>query len=917
MSDTTKLREQAQNWLTQALGVPKAFPWQLDLLDRLLAGEIPGAVDVPTGLGKTAVIAIWMAARAATARVPCRLVYVVDRRAVVDQATAVAEALRGFISGDDRLKEALRLDGRPLAISTLRGQYLDNREWLADPSAPAVIVGTIDMVGSRLLFEGYGVSRRMRPYHAGLLGADSLIVLDEAHLVPPFEHLIRTIARANENGLGRSAAASNDLVPPLRVLPLSATGRSTANALTLSNADRADRIVARRLASKKDLVMRPAVEPKELPERLAEEVWALTADGTRPVRCIVFCDRRSDALSVRDQLVKRAGRAISPDEQVELLVGGRRVWERTEAQQWLSRCGFLAGSSVNLTRPAFVIATSAGEVGIDLDADHMVSDLVAWERMVQRLGRVNRRGDGAAHVVVIPVHDEDAITHRLDAVAELLRQLPRTTDDGAIDASPGALSGLKDRVGTDARIASLIASASTPEPLYPWLTRPVIEAWSMTSLEEHTGRPSVERWIRGWIDDEPQTTVAWREVLPVAADRRHLLSTPDLNAFFTAAGPHLAEQLETETSRVVDWLTKRARHLASSSAELDSSPRTFSARDPEELEEGVVDAVLSDTTVRSQPLHEDEIVGVVLPTSGDPWTLSGYDLLDRDKRMQVERRLAGATILVDVRFGGLKGGLLADDSDRACDVTTQQWESGRPVVPVRVRRVHDLADTADAEWRQELRVATSYSDDGDEIEWLLVDSLIAEPAESEEGRSSGAKRDQKLDEHEEWTERAARRLARRLGLHQRYADMLALAARLHDEGKRAKRWQQAFHAPGDAVYAKTRSRPNVRALAGYRHELGSLPRAERDPRVQGLDDDLRDLCLHLIAAHHGHARPLLRTDGAEDPPSKLEARAREIALRFARLEKRWGPWGLAWWEALLRAADQQASRQNDEGTGDG
>ncbi len=33
-----------------------------------------------------------------------------------------------------------------------------------------------------------------------------------------------------------------------------------------------------------------------------------------------------------------------------------------------------------------------------------------------------------------------------------------------------------------------------------------------------------------------------------------------------------------------------------------------------------------------------------------------------------------------------------------------------------------------------------------------------------------------------------------------------------------------------------------------------------------------------------------------------------MALRFARLQKRWGPWGLAWWEALLRAADQQASR---------
>ena len=38
---------------------------------------------------------------------------------------------------------------------------------------------------------------------------------------------------------------------------------------------------------------------------------------------------------------------------------------------------------------------------MDLDADHMVCDLVAWERMVQRLGRVNRRGDGDAKVVVV------------------------------------------------------------------------------------------------------------------------------------------------------------------------------------------------------------------------------------------------------------------------------------------------------------------------------------------------------------------------------------------------------------------------------------------------------------------------------------------------------------------------------------
>ena len=47
------------------------------------------------------------------------------------------------------------------------------------------------------------------------------------------------------------------------------------------------------------------------------------------------------------------------------------------------------------------------------------------------------------------------------------------------------------------------------------------------------------------------------------------------------------------------------------------------------------------------------------------------------------------------------------------------------------------------------------------------------------------------------------------------------------------------------------------------------------------------------------------------PPSMLHARAGEVALRFAVLQRQWGAWGLAWWEALLRASDVLASREND------
>ena len=202
--------------------------WQSRLFSEYFEkGAIPAAVDIPTGLGKTAVMALWLIARASGAPLPRRLVYVVDRRAVVDQATEFADLLRKKLDSPEAvdLKKALALGDRSLPISTLRGQYVDNREWLEDPASTAIIVGTVDMIGSRFLFEGYGVSRKMRPYHAGLLGADTLVVLDEAHLVPPFEKLLEAIEQGSDQFAAR-AGRDRKLIPPFKLLSLSATGRT-------------------------------------------------------------------------------------------------------------------------------------------------------------------------------------------------------------------------------------------------------------------------------------------------------------------------------------------------------------------------------------------------------------------------------------------------------------------------------------------------------------------------------------------------------------------------------------------------------------------------------------------------------------------------------------------------------------------
>ena len=57
------------------------FPWQCAMYQWIVAGDFPPSCDLPTGLGKTSVIALWLIALANNpALVPRRLVYVVDRR---------------------------------------------------------------------------------------------------------------------------------------------------------------------------------------------------------------------------------------------------------------------------------------------------------------------------------------------------------------------------------------------------------------------------------------------------------------------------------------------------------------------------------------------------------------------------------------------------------------------------------------------------------------------------------------------------------------------------------------------------------------------------------------------------------------------------------------------------------------------
>jgi CRISPR-associated endonuclease/helicase Cas3 len=93
-------------------------------------------------------------------------------------------------------------------------------------------------------------------------------------------------------------------------------------------------------------------------------------------------------------------------------------------------------------------------------------------------------------------------------------------------------------------------------------------------------------------------------------------------------------------------------------------------------------------------------------------------------------------------------------------------------------------------------------------------------------------------------------------------------------------------------------RKTVGLVAGLRHEAASVA-AFRD----GHSDELVE---HLIGSHHGWYRPVV------PPLPNLQLAGYAHSDDFAALNDRFGPWGLAYLEAVLRLADWRASAHPNE-----
>jgi CRISPR-associated endonuclease/helicase Cas3 len=167
-----------------------------------------------------------------------------------------------------------------------------------------------------------------------------------------------------------------------------------------------------------------------------------------------------------------------------------------------------------------------------------------------------------------------------------------------------------------------------------------------------------------------------------------------------------------------------------------------------------------------------------------------------------------------------------------------------------------------------------------------------------------------LSVHSADVETFARQMVEPLPLPPGVKRAVVLAAKHHDHGKNRRVWQRSIgNIEPERLFAKSGPWMEPLELSPYRHELGSILDAERG-LLNELEPAERDLTLHLIAAHHGRARPHFPAKELFDPEGRgvdVQEAGLRVMERFARLQRRFGRWGLAYLESLVRAADYAAS----------
>jgi CRISPR-associated endonuclease/helicase Cas3 len=359
----------------RATGGHEPYPYQQELAK---ATSLPELLDVPTGLGKTAAAVLgWLwrrrfADEAIRHFTPRRLVYCLPMRSLVEQTWNNCRMWR----------TNLGLSSEALAIHALMGGE-DGGDWDGHPERNAILIGTQDMLLSRALNRGYGMSRYRWPVHFALVNNDCLWVLDETQLMgvgvttsaqlQAFREACGVYGTAHT--LWMSATLGHDQLATVDH-PRPKNGWQPH---TLTERDREIPAAKRLLSAEKPLgksrVTLTGGNANKEGVAYAAELAAEIVDVHQPgTLTLVVVNRVDRARQLRQQLAK-----AEPDAELFLIHSRFRPMERGVIQATA-----LDESTIDSKGPGrIVVATQAIEAGVDVSATTMIFELAPWSSCVQ------------------------------------------------------------------------------------------------------------------------------------------------------------------------------------------------------------------------------------------------------------------------------------------------------------------------------------------------------------------------------------------------------------------------------------------------------------------------------------------------------------------------------------------------------
>ena len=910
------------------------FPWQQKLVDQLACeDQWPEVLDLPTGAGKTAALdaaVFHLALRADTPQCAAlRIILVVDRRLVVDDAdrrarkiacalgdpTHVPEAGRAVVEAvAQRLQQLAGNGEQPLVAVRLRGGAPLEHDWVRSPTQPTILCSTVDQVGSRLLFRGYGVSDRMKPVHAGLLGEDSLILLDEAHLSNPFNETLQAI---------RAIGSAKVTAVVLTATP----GRRYERRLELGKPDRTHPVLQPRIeAAKPARLMKPipSADPagafaravRELAERLRRGGIAAPAVG-------VVVNRVDLARAIFERL------RTSMEGEVELLIGRSRDVDRRQIEGKLDP--FRTGAAERAAAaPLTVVATQCLEVGVDLDLDGLVTQGASLDALRQRFGRLNRAGRPIPAAGAILVTTESVAKKADDPVyGDRIRTtwdaLTRIARNDHVDFGVVAL----DRRLRQAKLD--VTKLAAPRDRAPVLMPAYLDLWAQTSPPPDAD-PEVGLFLHGVERTPAEVSLVWRGDI-TSADLSADADADKLKRILELMPPRSAEMVTVPIWAAAAWLrrwnTARAAEVADVPAreddlevELSETNRmAFRWAGADDPRTGLVNAAKvrpGDVLVVPADYGGCDEYGW-LPEARDPVV----DVADAAAWPYRGRRYAVRVTPDVAHWNRLSAALASTDAPALDDLLD--------ALPAKTDDDEDLPGRNVREQLAALRRVEFHFPYGPPdrgaivVAWYgLDDATVTGQAVTEDDTlsHSAGRCSVPLDEHTSGVVACVDRFTATLGLAEHVAADLRLAALLHDAGKADERFQlflagaDWWNRPAGPALAKSgRTLPRgawerAELPKGWRHEALSVPLATTHPRFREAHDP--HLVLWLIGTHHGLGRPFFgfadSRDNNQGPQSlAYDFRGLDWASLFDRLKRRYGVWGLARLETILRLADHRAS----------